>query len=131
MLDPEEAYKLAKGFEADNKGALTTAMIAVYATKGNSADWPFIYAKFKGAAPQAKFNMLPQFSNLAAKADKPEHAQQGITELKAMGLQFRAYGVVPYITGFLTTIKDARTKMNDTASATMADNAINELKSAK
>jgi aminopeptidase N len=130
LIDPAEGYKLAKGFEKDNRAALSTAMVSIYVEQGNSTDWPFIYSQFKESGPQAKFNMLPQFSNLAAKIDKPEYAQQAISELKALGLQYKSFGIIPYVSGFLTTIKDGRTKLNDAASAAAADSAIAALAAA-
>ena len=48
QLDPAQALQMAKGFEKDNRGALTQAIVGVYAESGGSAQWPFVYKQFKG-----------------------------------------------------------------------------------
>jgi aminopeptidase N len=122
---------LAKGFEQDNKGALTQAIVTTYATNGGGEQWPYVYQKYSDAGPQGKFALTRSFAAMTSRVDKPEFAQQGITAIKDLGVKYKQFGIGPFITGLLTDIKTARTKLNDTASATAADNAIKAVNDAK
>ena len=132
QLDPAQALTLAKGFEKDNEGALTSAIFSVYAAGGNDEQWPFVYNTFTGeTSPQGKFNLTHNLAVFTGRVQKPEYAQQGIGQLKDMGVKYKRYGVAPVIDGMLSEIKTQRTKMGDSASATVADNAIKEIDAAK
>ena len=90
QLDPAQALTLAKGFEKDNQGTLTTAMINIYGTGGGDAEWPYVYNKYTGeTTPQAKFNMIRGFAAFTAHVPNPEYAQQGIKEIKAAGVNYK------------------------------------------
>ncbi|MDB5018057.1 MAG: pepN 1 [Mucilaginibacter sp.] len=131
LLEPAQALTLAKGFESDNKAALTQAIIAVYAANGNSEQWPYVYKTFNDANIQGKFSMIRNFGAMTGRVDKPEYAQQGISTLKELAIKYKQFGVAPFIAGLLTDIKAQRTKLNDNASAQAAADAfkqINDLK---
>ena len=131
-MDPAQALQLAKGFETDNKGALTQAITKVYATNGGNEQWPYIYNAINEASVQGKFDMVRNFAAMTGRIEKPEYAQQGITVLKDLGIKFKQFGgILPFITGQLKDIKEQRTKMNDTASAKAADDAIKAVNDAK
>ena len=132
LLEPAQALPLAKGFESDNKGALTQAIVTVYATSGGSQEWPYVFNAFDKGAPQIKFNMIRgSFAAMVGRVDKPEYAQQGIAAIKDFGMKFKQYGIAPPIISALTDIKDKRTKLNDDASAKAADDAIKAINDAK
>jgi aminopeptidase N len=132
LLDPAQALPLAKGFEKDNKGALTTAVVTVYATNGSSEQWAYVFNAYKEASPQGKFNMIRgAFSSMVGHVDKPEYAQQGITAIKEFGINFKQFGIAPPIISALSDIKAQRTKLNDTASAQAVDDAIKAINDAK
>jgi len=131
QLDPAKALSLAKGLEKDNKGALTAAIMTLYTTNGNDAEWPFVYHAFTEAGIQEKFNSLKNFADMTAKVNKPEYAQQGIEELKNAGIKFKVYGAAPFIVTQLEGIKTSRTTMKDDASAKAADDAIKAVNDAK
>jgi len=131
LLDPKQALTLAKGFESDNKGALTQAIITVYATGGGSEQWPYVLNAFNEAGPQGKFNMVRNFADMIGHIDKPEYAQQGISALKDLGVKYKQFGVGPFVNGLLADIKTKRTKLNDDASAKAADDAIKAVNDAK
>lgn len=131
QLDPAKAMSLAKGFEKDNKSALTAAMMNLYSTNGNDAEWPFVYQHFIDAGIQEKFNALKNFADMTAKVNKPEYAQQGIGQLKEAGIKFKVYGAAPFIITQLEGIKAARTAMKDDTSAKAADDAIKAVNEAK
>ena len=131
QLDPAQAVKLAKGFEADNMGDLTVAISHIYAVNGGDAEWPFVYNNFMKARPQEQFNMLDEFATMTGKVKNPEYAQQGIGELKQGGIRFKRYGVDGYVITLLQSVKTERIKMNDAASTKAADEAIADIKAAK
>jgi len=132
LLDGKQALTLAKGFESDNKHALTTAIINVYATNGGDEQWPYVYKAFTDADPQGKFGMARNYGPMIGHVTKPEYAQQGIASLKDMGIKYKKFGgVAPFIIGLLTDIKAQRTKLNDSASAQAADDAIKAINEAK
>jgi aminopeptidase N len=131
LLDPKQALTLAKGFEKDNKGALTQAIITVYATGGNSEQWSYVFNAYQQATPQGKFNMLRDFGAMTGHVEKPEYAQQGIVAIKEFGIKYKQFGVAPGIIGMLNDIKAKRAKLNDTASAQAADDAVKAINEAK
>ncbi|MDP9077874.1 MAG: M1 family metallopeptidase [Bacteroidota bacterium] len=131
LIDPAQSLTLAKGFEQDNKGALSQAIVTTYATNGGSEQWPYVYKQYSDAGPQTKFGLTRSFAAMIGRVDKPEYAQQGITALKELGIKYKQFGVGPFITGLLNTIKTERTKLNDTASATAADEAAKAVNDAK
>jgi aminopeptidase N len=131
LLDPAKALTIAKGLEKDNKGALTAAIMTLYTTNGNDAEWPFVYHAFIEAGIQEKFNALKNFADMTAKVNKPEYSQQGIEELKNAGIKFKVYGAAPFVVTQLEGIKAARTSMKDDASAKAADDAIKAVNDAK
>ncbi len=130
LLDAPQGFQLAKGFEKDNKGALTTAILGVYAANGSDAEWPFVYDQYKEAGAQTRYNLAAAFAGMAGKVNNPVYAQQAINELKAFGLQYKAQGIAPNIIKVLEALKAARAQKNDAASATAADEAIKAINAA-
>ncbi len=131
LLDPAQAMTLAKAFEKDNKGALTTAIMDVYATNGSDAQWPFVFKEFEAAGTQAKFNSVVKFGALAARVEKPEYAQQGINELKELGVKYKSFGAGNIAIKLITDIKQKRDTMHDDATVKIADQAIKLITDAK
>ncbi len=131
LIEPAQSLTIAKGFEQDNKGPLTQAIVNTYATNGGSEQWPYVYNKFTESGPQGKFGTVRSMAAMTGRVDKPEYAQQGIGAIKDLGIKYKQFGVGPFVTGLLTDIKAARTKLNDNASATAADEAIKAVNDAK
>ncbi|MGZ3946163.1 MAG: M1 family aminopeptidase, partial [Mucilaginibacter sp.] len=132
QLDTAQAVKLAIGFEKDNVGALTQSMISVFAASGNSDAWPFVYKKFTDADVNGKFGMIRNYVVMVGKVKSPEYAQQGITDIKNLGVKYKIFGGVgPFIVTQLNNIKEDRTKMGDTASAKAAEDAAKAVTDAK
>jgi aminopeptidase N len=132
QLDPAQALEVAKGFEKDNSGSLTTAMVGVYAESGKSAQWPFVYQHFNDGDINTKFMLIRKFALMTSTVDSPADAQQGIEALKEAGMKYKIYnGVAPFVAGLLNNIKDQRTKLNDAASANAADEAAKALNETK
>ncbi|MDO3640512.1 M1 family aminopeptidase [Mucilaginibacter sp. L3T2-6] len=131
LLEPAESLKIAKGFESDNRGALSQAILNTYALNGTDDQWDYVYKKFMDAPAQNKFPLVRSFAAFTGRVTKPENAQAGITALKDLGIKYKQFGVGPFMTGLLTTIKGQRTKMNDEASAKAADEAVKAINDAK
>ncbi len=131
LLDPQQALTVAKGFENDNKGALTVAVINVYAKNGNDEQFPYVMSAIKQAAPQAQFNMIRNFSVITGRVSKPEYAHEGIVFIRDFGIKYKQFGVAPVISGLLGDIKAQRTKLNDDASAKASDDAVKAINDAK
>jgi aminopeptidase N len=132
LLDPAQAMQLAKRFESDNSGALTQAIVSVYSESGNSAEWPFVYKQFTVADLNTKFGLIRSFAKMTGRLDNPADAQQGIEDIKNLGIKYKIYnGVGPFVVGLLNNIKDQRTSLKDDASAKAADTAAKAVTDAK
>jgi aminopeptidase N len=132
QLDPKQALSLAKGFEKDNEGALTTAIVTIYSTGGGDAEWSFAFNAFDKATPQGRFNMIRGgFAAMIGNVPNPAYAQQGIAALRDMAVKYKQFGIAPTIIGLLNQIKTGRTKLNDDASAKAVDDAIKAINDAK
>jgi len=131
LLEPAESIKIAKGFEADNRGALSQAILNTYATNGTDDQWDYVYKKFMDAPTQNKFPLVRSFAAFTGRVVKPEYAQAGITAIKDLGIKYKQFGVAPFITNLIGVIKGQRAKMNDDASAKVADEAIKAVNDAK
>jgi aminopeptidase N len=124
QLDAPQALQLAKGFEKDNSGALSQAIVGVYAESGTSAQWPFVYKQFTDADLNGKFGLIRSFAKMTGHVDNPADAQQGIETIKAVGIKYKVYtGVGPFVIGLLNNIKEQRTNLKDDASAKAAADA--------
>ncbi len=131
-IDASQALTLAKSYEKDNSGPLTQAMITVYSSSGSSDAWPFVYNKFAEADVNGKFAMIRNFADITGKVQNPQYAQQGIEQLKEVGVKYKIFGGVgPFITNLLNNIKDERSKMKDDASAKAAEDAAKAVTDAK
>jgi len=130
LLDPNQALSLAKGFESDNKGALTQAIFTVYVNSGDTEKWPYVLKEFNAQA-NVNINMVRSFAAMTGRIAKPEYAQQGISALKALGIKFKQFGLAPVINGLLTNIKTERVKLKDESSAKAVDDAIKQIDDAK
>jgi aminopeptidase N len=138
---PSEALQVAKGFEKDNKGALTQAIIVLYTTKGSEAELPFVTKAFDEAGPQAKFNVMQGYIAMLGKVNNTEQVNPRVDSFKKLAIQFKQYGVDQYVIGMLNELKTQ--KQNQTKSAdgalksqlnTQADyiaKAVDEIKAAK
>jgi len=130
LLDAQQGLELAKGFEKDNKGALTTAVLGVYAANGSDAEWPFVYEQYKEVGAQTKYNLARAIATMAGKVSNPVYAQQAISELKAFGLKYKSQGIAPNILTVLEGLKAARAQKNDATSVAAADEAIKAINAA-
>ncbi len=131
LIDPAQALQVAKTFEADNKGALTRAIIKLYSTNGNSEQWPFVLKEFNNLPPQNKFENIQSFSLMVGKLDKPEFALEGINIIRDLGVKYKKYGVGTFVNNLLGGIKAQRTQLKDDPGAKTADDAIKAVNDTK
>ncbi len=131
LLDPAEAMKDAKAFENDSEGMLTQAVVSIYAANGGTAQWPFIYNKYRECNLQDKIHLTQKLAAIISRMDNTQYVLQGIEQLKTVGVDYKGSGVGPYIIKFLNNIKEARAKLNDTISVTAAGDAIRQINDAK
>lgn len=129
-LKPAEALTFAKSFEKESEGNLTSAVVNVYAKSGSDAEWPYVYSHFKDSGPQGKINMLKDFIGMTAKVTNPEFAQQGVTGIKELAIQYKAYFGTQGI-AILGQIKQARQQMNDAATVKVIEDAVKQINDAK
>ncbi|HZY40216.1 MAG TPA: M1 family aminopeptidase, partial [Mucilaginibacter sp.] len=128
LLDPKQALGLADGFEKDNKGDLTQAIIAVYAQNGSDDRWPFVLKTFNEF--QLKFLLVQNLATMTATMKSPEYAQQGIAMLKDWAILNKQFGAGKRGDRLLADIKTKRAKLNDDASVKAADDAIKQIDAA-
>ncbi|AMR34486.1 peptidase M1 [Mucilaginibacter sp. PAMC 26640] len=124
MIDPANALALAKTYEKDADGSLKQAILGVYASNGTDAEWPYVYNAFKNGDVNSQFQLIRKMAEFAGRVKNPEYAQQAITIMGELGVKYKQFGVAPTMIQLLTDIKEARSKMGDTASAAAADKAI-------
>jgi aminopeptidase N len=127
QLDPASALALAKSLEKDSDGQLAQSILNIYAINGGDAEWPYVNQRFDEADVQGKFAVMRNYVAYVGRLKKSEYAQQGIEQIKTVGVRYKQYGIAPALVNFLQTIKDQRAKMNDTASVNAADDAIKKL----
>jgi aminopeptidase N len=128
-LDPAQGFALAKTYEKDNKGALTAAIIHVYATGGNAEQWPFVYNEFDKANINAKVSLVREFAGMIARVNNSAYAQQGIAQIKDMGMKYKS--IATPISGLLQSLKQPLVQLNDRASVQAIDKAVADIAAAK
>jgi aminopeptidase N len=132
VLDPAQALPLAKNYENDNKGALSLAILAIYANNGSDEQWPYVYDSFQKATSQGQFGMINgPFTVMVGRVKNPAYAQQGIIAMKEFGLKFKGFGLAQPVIAALNGIKAQRAKINDTESVKAIDDAIKQLSQTK
>jgi aminopeptidase N len=103
-LDAEKAYTLAKQMEKDSKGALSNAIVAVYAQKGNESDLPFFAKTFNEASGQEKLDAAIQYLSILNIVDNTDEVIKGVGDIKQMALLFNNKMVTNYVVNILQTI---------------------------
>lgn len=131
ILDSAVALSYAKDLEKDNEGALTAAIIRVYAISGSDAQWPFVYQRYARVGFQDQVHLTARFAEMVGRLKDPADAQKGIEQLRQLGIQYQGSGAAPYMIKYINIIKERRAAANDPASATAAEKAIKEIEAAK
>jgi aminopeptidase N len=129
---PEDAFQTAKSMEADDKGKLGQAIVQVYASNGSDKEWLYVINAFGKASVQVKFDLARgPFPAMIGKLENPQYVLQGILAIKDLAVSFKKYGIAPKLIAALQQIEEARKKVNDTASVSAAEDAVNEINQAK
>ncbi len=131
-LDPARALGRATAFEADNKGALTVALVDVYGKAGGATQWPLVLAKFDAGEPQTRFDMLPGLSELLGRLDDREALTQGVTRIKEMAVRYKQFGIHVRLLELLRQVQKAHaTRSYAAQAATLIEQAVAEIEAAK
>jgi len=117
-FEPQSALKIAKNLQADNGGALTTAITKLYMTSGSEAEFPFIANSFRNASVQQKFNMIPDYIKLLVKMNNPKLITEGVTDLKETGIRYKVYGAATYIGGQFEGLRTQKEEQAKSATGT-------------
>ena len=117
--NPDEALKMAKGFEKDNKGALTQAMVLLYTSKGSEAELPFVSKAFDEGGPQVKFNVMQGYVAMLGKVNDTQKVNPRVDAFKNLAIKYKQYGVDQYVMGMLGELKAQKQNQAKTADATL------------
>ena len=114
--NPADALSMAKGFEKDNKGALTRAIVSVYAAQGSEAELPFVSKAFDQGGPQVKFNTMQQgYVNMLSKINDTEKVNPRVDAFKDFAIKYKQYGIDQPVVSMLNQLKTQ--KQNQAAKA--------------
>ncbi|MEB0263220.1 MULTISPECIES: M1 family metallopeptidase [unclassified Mucilaginibacter] len=127
LLNPADALTLAKTYENDSEGALTLAILNVYATSGTDAQYDYVYKAFIAGQPQTQFGIMKKFADFTGRVKSNEQALKGTNAMIDFGMKYKKYGVAPPVVGILAGVKTDRAKLNDTATVAAIDKATVEL----
>ncbi|OUJ72875.1 M1 family aminopeptidase [Hymenobacter crusticola] len=125
----KQAQAQANTLEADNKGELTQALVAVYGQSGDPAKWPWVLARFDAGDANDRFGMMPGFSSLLARVQEPAAFAQGVSRIKDLGVKYKQFGVDKRLLPLLESLKAG--KSNDAAAQQVVDQAISAIQAAK
>jgi len=131
-LNPKAALARATTFEADNKGALTVALVNVYGNAGGPAQWPLVLAKFDAAENPNRYDMMPGFVGSIRYLDDLAAQAQGITRIKNMGIELKSYGVDKRMIELLRDLqKHFAARPTATQTTALLEQTIAEIQAAK
>jgi aminopeptidase N len=129
-IDSVQALGLAAKMESGASGALTPAIIHVYAYYGDDSKWAYVVNKFQANDIQQQFNMVRELIHFTSRVSSSAHAQEGIKILKDWGIKYKMYGLNHFLLQFMPSLKAKRTALGDTASAAAVDEAVKALSDA-
>jgi len=127
-LDTDQAMTMAKTLENDAEGELITSIVTLYIAAGNDEQWPYINNHFDALGTTDKFSLLRDYADFVAKLKNPIYAQQGIAEMKTMGIKYKTAGITEPLTKMLNDIKVHRQAMGDDATGKVIDEALKAIK---
>jgi len=130
-VQPAQAIARAKVYENDSHGALTQAVMEVYAINGTQAQWAYVRDKFDAARPQGKFNMMEPIATMLGRLDDPTAFAEGITRLKDLAIKYKSFGADKPVLGLLqTTVKSQAGRAHAAEAQQLVDKAMAEIKAA-
>lgn len=116
-LDLDKAYALGKQLEKDSRGALSTAIVAVYAKKGSENDIDFFAKTFNDASGQEKVDAAVLYLTILAKVDNTDAVLKGVEQIQKMAKLFNNKMINEGLAGMLLPIADSKAKQASIASA--------------
>ena len=128
LIDPKQAFILAKNYEKGSKGKLRDVIITIYCQSGGDAEWPYVYYNFADPSSPLQYSFTGKFASMTGTVANPAFAQQGIEAVADLVTGLKKYDKLPRFIEILNQVKADRLKLNDTASAAFADQAINRMK---
>ena len=131
-LAPTQALTRATAFEADNQGALTTALVTVYGQAGSSAQWPLMLTKYDAAGPQGRFDMLGGLSEMLGRLDDPRALEQGISRIRDLAVKYKPYTNSESLIGLLQQVQQRQATRPPAAQvAALVAQAVAAIRAAK
>lgn len=103
-LDETEALTLAKSLEKDSKNDLAAAIMQIYMSNGDEANFPYVIKAFGAASIQDKFQLVSGFATMLMKVNNTDYVKQGVDELKGLAVQYKVYGLDRYMKVMLTNV---------------------------
>ncbi|WP_407427595.1 M1 family aminopeptidase [Arcticibacter sp.] len=117
MLNPEDAFPIAKSLEKGSKGELTKAVLAAYTYGGGDAELPFFSDSFDKAGLQDKVEMVTPYLSILARIDDTPLVNKRITDFKNIAVENRKYGIDVYMLDLFESFMQAKQDMARRASA--------------
>ncbi|MBF9143722.1 M1 family aminopeptidase [Hymenobacter properus] len=131
-LNPAQALARATAFEADNKGALTSALVTVYGTAGGAAQWPLVRAKYDAADPNGRFQMFTGLFEMLGRLDDPTALTEGIARIRDLAVKFKPYVDAPRIVAQLRQVQQRQaSRPNAALVAGLVEQAAGAIEAAK
>lgn len=113
-LDETEALTLAKSLEKDSKNDLAAAIMQIYISNGEEANFPYVIKAFGAASIQDKFQLVSGFATMLMKVNNTDYVKQGVDELKGLAVQYKVYGLDRYMKVMLTNVmNNKKTQLAD------------------
>ena len=84
-----------------------------------------MYGQFDEADIQTKVTLVREFAGMIAKVKNSAYAQQGIAQIKDMGIKYKS--LASPLAGLLQSLKQPLSAQNDTASVQAIDTAVKEM----
>jgi aminopeptidase N len=127
ILSNDEIVALARSLKQDSRGALSNAIVAVFAKHGIETEWPYVYSKFKAADPESRANLIPVFLLMVTRLHDPLHIRQGLEAINDLALEFKSAELSRQLVTALEQMKVMRQKIQDQTTITLIDNSIRQI----
>jgi len=106
--------------------------VAVYGQAGGPAQWPLMVVKYDAATPDRRFEMLGGLGSILGRLEDPAALAQGITRIKDLTVQFKAFINSGRIIGLLRQIQQQQVARPTAAEAAkLVAQAVAEIEVAK
>ncbi len=97
LINPPDAFNLAKGLQNDSKGELTKAIVTVYALNGGAEQLNYISEAYDKAPPQSKVEMIPAYINILSGINDSKIVNPRINDFKSLAVKYKKYGVDEFV----------------------------------